>query len=160
MSDVFLSARNATFDALIARLDARLSAFSPALDDTASNARRECLGLLRAGVLHLKSGALNEALSKASLRSCALAAALGLRTPKFEPVYFNVDDADGARAALFLCEKLLEGARADFDRSRALLQQKILSEKPPEPLKLQMAASCEALSVAYAEACETLAELL
>ena len=161
--------RDATFDRVILSLDQRIHAASPSLllhlqemspERLRVDAKREAWSLLLQGVRHLKSGApgnrpgsMTEALSRASLRSSALAAALGVRPPQFEQIYFSVDYTSGEEAALFLCNRLIEAAEGDMAKSRQLIQQKILAEKPAEALKKQMALSFDVLAKMYAEAC-------
>lgn len=161
--DLFTTARNDAFDAVIRHIESRCG--TGTLADVRLNAEKDCWTLLLNGVSHLKSGApgrlpgaLNEALSKASLRASPLAAALGVKPPQFEPILLGADYADGREAALFLCGKLLDGALEDFEKSRRALQQKILAEKPAEELKRQMALSCDALTESYARVCAALRE--
>ena len=103
---------------------------------------------------------MTEALSQTSLRSSAFAAALGVKPPQFEPMYFSVDYKTGHEAALFFCRRLIEAAEGDLSKSRQIIQQKILLEKPNSAgndavfLKRQMAFSFEVLADTYSRACQ------
>ncbi len=169
--------RSETFDTIIALLDRRIKAVLPpvllhfneiAPDDLHAAAEKEVWSLLLHGVRHLKDGApdgqpgtMTEALSKASLRASALAAALGVRPPQFEPIYFTVDYTTGHEAALFFCHRLAEAAAGDLSKSRQLIQQKIVAEKPEtETLKKQMAAAFDVLAETYGRLCHEFKSLL
>src|SRR3954468_9678627 len=114
----FIRQRDETFNKVIARLKNRKGTATPVVilhlqekspDTLRANAEKEVWSLFLNGVQHLKDGApdkqpgsMTEALSRASLRASPFAAALGIRTPQFEPIYFSVDYTTGAEAALFL----------------------------------------------------------
>lgn len=155
----------AAFDALLTQIRARI--VPPSLDDAKSNAEKDVWTLLEAGVFHLQCGApdgqpgtLAEALSRASLRAAPLAAALGVKPPQFEPILLPARPAAGDEAAGFLCRKLLDAAEEDFPKSRKVLQQKILAEKPGNGLKEHMAIAFDALTEAYPRACADLKSIL
>ncbi len=174
--------RNAAFDAIIALLDDRRRAASPAVllnfsemaaDQLRESALRESWSLFLNGVFHLKNGApgnrpgsMIEALARASLRSSAFAAALGIRPPQFEPIYFSVDYATGHEAAVFFCRRLVEAAEGDLAKSTQIIRQKITLEKPVtafgtdivhpvtvDILKRQMVFSFNVLAETYGQAC-------
>lgn len=161
----FKQQRDTAFDAICAHLDARRPAAS--LHDVAVNAEKDVWTLFLNGFLHLKNGApdgqpgsMAEALARASLRSSPLAATLGVKPPQFEPIYFSVLYATGQEAALFLCTRLVEAAEGDFPKSRQLLQQRILAEKPTAALKEHMAVAFATLTESYPRICSELRTLL
>lgn len=170
MDGDFNRQREAAFNKVIALVDGRMRAATPAVvlhfnekspDALRANAAVEAWSLFLNGIRHLKSGApdggpgsMPEALSRASLRASPFAAALGISPPQFEPVYFSIDYTTGTEAAVFLCRRLAEGAEADFPKSRQLIQQKILNEKPAmDALKEQMALSFDVLAGTYEQVC-------
>lgn len=169
--------RDAAFDKVIKLIERRTPpAFAVVIlhlqekspEDLRATAGKDVWTLFLNGIRHLKNGApdgqpgaLSEALSRASLRASPFAAALGIRPPQFEPLYFSIDYTTGAEAALFLCNKLIEAAEGDFPKSHQAIQQKILTEKPAVPaLKEQMALSFNILSETYAQACKDLQKTL
>jgi hypothetical protein len=173
----FLRQRCETFSKVIALVDGHTKAATPTVvirlqekspDALRANAAVEAWSLFLNGIRHLKDGApdgqpgaMTEALSRASLRASPFAAALGIRPPHFEPLYFSVDYTTGAEAALFLCRRLVEAAAADFPKSRQIIQQKILSEKPAvDTLKEQMALSFDVLAETYERVCGELKSAL
>ena len=173
----FHQLREKTFNSVIALLNERMRAATPVVvihtqekspETLRSNAEKEIWSLFLNGIRHLKDGAPNgqpgsmpEALARASLRASSLAAALGVRPPQFEPIYFTIDYTTGREAALFLCRRLMEGLEIDFAKSRQIIQQKILAEKPAEgALKEQMALSFDVLAEAYLWACNELKSTL
>src|SRR5262245_21133555 len=103
----FYQHRDETFDKVIALVDAHVRAASPSLlldfnemseEKLHAGAEKEVWSLFLQGIRHLKDGApdhqpgsMTEALSRASLRSGAFAAALGVKPPQFEQMYFSVD---------------------------------------------------------------------
>mgnify|MGYP007088348916 CR=1 FL=1 len=100
-------------------------------------AEKEAWGLLAKGIRHLMDGApggapgsMTEAISRASLRSSALASSVGVKPPQFENMYFDVDYTNGHEAAIFDCKRLVDSAGGDMAKSRQIIQQKILTEKP------------------------------
>lgn len=173
----FFPQRDETFSKVIAYVDARIKTATPIVvlrleekspDTLRANASIEVWSLFLNGIRHLKDGApdsqpgaMTEALSRTSLRSSPLAAALGIRPPQFEPIYFSIDYTTGAEAALFLCRRLVEAAETDFPKSRQLIQQKILAEKPAmDTLKEQMALSFDVLAGMYVNVCGELKSTL
>jgi len=170
--------RNEAFDAVIALIEGRIKASTPAVllqvdemsvDSLRQSAALQSWSLFLLGIRHLKDGApdsqpgsMTEALSRMSLRSSPFAAAFGVKPPHFEQMYFSVDYTTGAEAAFFFCQKILEAAEEDLSRSRQIIQQKIMAEKPagsPEAaaaLKKQMVLSFNVLSEAYAAVCHEL----
>jgi hypothetical protein len=175
--DVFLRQRGEAFDRVIALLESRVKAATPSLllqpenispDSLRTTAEKESWSLFLRGVQHLKDGApgggpgaMTEALARTSLRASDLAAALGVRPPQFEPLYFNVDYTTGAEAVLFYCRRLAEAAAGDFPKSRQIIQQKILAEKPPAgELKTQMALSFDVLAETYERICREFLNVL
>lgn len=101
------------------------------------SAQKESWALLAQGVKHLMDGApggapgsMTGALSKTSLRSSSLAASVGVKPPQFEHMYYEVDYATGHEAALLDCKRLIEAAEGDLPKSRQIIQQKIMTEKP------------------------------
>lgn len=138
--------RKDSFAKIIEWVDAKAKAVTPALiiDIHAASpgamqqsAEKEAWELLAKGLRHLKDGApggqagsMAEALSRASLRSSALASSLGVKAPQFEQMYFNAEYANGHEAAVFYTKRLIEAAEGDFSKSKQIIQQKIYSEKP------------------------------
>lgn len=101
------------------------------------SAEKEAWGLMAKGIRHLMDGApggapgsMTEALSRTSLRNSSLASSLGVKPPQFEKMYFDIDYTNGHEAALFDCKRLVESAEGDLAKSRQIIQQKILTEKP------------------------------
>jgi|GEM_PF-1260485 len=101
------------------------------------SAEKEAWSLLASGVKHLMDGApggapgsMTGALSKASMRSSSLASSVGVKPPQFEQMYFNVEYTTGYEAAIFDCKRLIEAAEGDLPKSRQIIQQKIMTEKP------------------------------
>lgn len=176
-SEDFCQQRDAAFSKVIAHVEAHIKTAMPVVvlhleekspDTLRANASIEAWSLFLNGIRHLKDGAPNgqpgamtEALSRTSLRASPFAAALGIRPPQFEPIYFSIDYTTGAEAALFLCRRLVEAAEADFPKSRQLIQQKILAEKPTvNTLKEQMALSFDVLTGTYVKVCGELKSTL
>ena len=175
--ETFSQQRNAAFSKVIALVEGRIGAAAPVIilhlqekspDTLRANATIEAWSLFLNGLRHLKNGApegkpgsMHESLSRASLRASPLAAALGISPPQFEPIYFSIDYTTGTEAAIFLCRRLVEAAETDFPKSRQLIQQKILVEKPDmDALKEQMALSFDVLAGTYERVCgEIRAEL-
>jgi hypothetical protein len=173
--------RSETFDLVIALIDARVKAAAPVLllrfdemsaDSMRRSAEKEAWSLFLNAIRHLKNGApdsqpgaLTEALSRMSLRSSSFAAALGVKPPQFEQMYFSVDYTTGREAALFFCLRLVEAAKGDLSKSRQIIGQKIMTEKPAgafgaaagendlNALKKQMAFSFNVLAETYEHAC-------
>lgn len=184
----FQQARSDTFDAVIALIDKRIQAAIPALllrydeiseTNLRENAEKESWSLFLRGVSHLKNGApgnqpgsITEALSRMSLRSSTLAASIGIKPPQFEPLYFSVNYTAGDEAALFFCRRLIEAATGDLLKSRQIIHQKMMREKPDaafgdgadleniKALKRQMAFSFNVLADAYSHACHDFKETL
>ncbi len=169
-SEDFIRQREAAFNQVITLVDGHIKAVTPVVvlhlqekspDTLRANAAVEVWSLFLNGIKHLKDGAqggqpgaMAEALSRTSLRASPLAAALGIRPPQFEPLYFSIDYTTGTEAALFLCRRLVEAAEGDFPKSRQLIQQKILAEKPAvDTLKEQMALSFDVLAGTYERVC-------
>jgi hypothetical protein len=177
IDEEFSRARDKAFGRVIAYIDGRVHQAMPVVvidlqekspETLQTNARSEAWSLFLNGIRHLHNGApqgqpgsMHEALSRTSLRASPLAAALGVSPPQFEPIYFSIDYTTGAEAALFLCRRLIDAAETDFPKSRTLIQQKILTEKPGVgALKEQMAMSFDVLAGVYEKACgEMKAEL-
>jgi hypothetical protein len=173
----FKRQRDAAFSKVITLIDGRISAATPIVivhlqekspDTLRANATVEVWSLFLNGIRHLKNGApdgqpgsMPGALARACLRASPLAAALGISAPQFEPIYFSIDYTTGTEAALFLCRRLVEAATADFPKSRQLIQQKILTEKPVvDTLKEQMALSFDVLAETYERVCGEIKEVL
>ena len=173
----FLQQREKTFDTVITILNERVRFTTPVVvlhtqekspETLRANAEKEVWSLFLNGIRHLKNGAPNErpgsmpeALSRTSLRASPFAAALGIRPPQFEPIYFTIDYTTGHEAVLFLCRRLIEGSESDFAKSRQIIQQKILTEKPAEGvLKEQMALSFDVLAETYLRACSEIKSAL
>ncbi len=174
--DIFSQSRRETWERIAALIDARIAALpvgillNPddlSLDASRNSAARECWTLLKAGVLHLKSGApsgkegsMAGALTRASLRSSALAAALGIKKPQFEQMFFSVDGySTGQEAALFLCRRLVEAAEADLDASRRKIG-KVVREENAADMKQQIAFSFQMLAGIYGGVCRDMREML
>ncbi len=162
--------RTETFNKVITLADIRIKSATPVVvlhlqerspDALRANAEKDVWSLFINGICHLKDGApdgqpgsMAEALTRTSLRASPFAAALGIRPPQFEPLYFSIDYTTGHEAALFLCHRLIESAEGDFPKSRQIIQQKILIEKPAvEALKEQMALSFDVLAGTYMRVC-------
>ena len=179
--ETFRQRRDEVFDRAIALIDGRIRAATPSIllhfdeisaDAMQQSAEKEAWSLLRRGIQHLKNGApdnqpgaITEALSCASLRSSSLAAALGVKPPQFEQIYFSVDYTTGGEAALFFCRRLIEAAEGDLSKSKQIISQKIMQEKPTRAfgaiadekdvsaMKRQMAFSFNVLAETYIHAC-------
>lgn len=178
----FHQQRNDTFDQVIAFVDAHIRATAPAvllnfseiaMDQLRESSRRESWELFLNGVRYLKDGApdnkpgsMPEALARMSLRSGAFAAAIRIRPPQFEPVYFSVEYATGQEAALFFCQRLVAAAEMDLAKSAQIIRQKIAQEKPAgafgvdiadpvslQALKRQMVFSFNVLAETYGQTC-------
>lgn len=178
---IFYQHRDETFNKVIALIDTHLHAATPSIllsfnemspEKIQAGAEKEVWSLFMRGIRHLKEGApasqpgsMTEALSQASLRSSTFAAALGVKPPQFEQMYFSIDYTNGHEAALFFCRRLIEAAEGDLSKSRQIIQQKILTEKPSgtpdaEALKKQMAFSFNVLAETYGRACRDLKSAL
>ena len=145
--DMFRTERDRTLDRILSAVQARIDAIpfsivtniqltSPQAQRDA--AEREAWKLLSRGIRHLKDGApqgqpgsMAGALSKASLRSSAIAEGMGIKPPQFENVLLNVEYSNGHEAALFVCRRLIEAETVDLHKSLQLMQQKIYLERPP-----------------------------
>lgn len=171
----FSQQRSGTFDRILALLQKRhddipssllssLGEIAPTL--ARQNADREVLSLFIRGLKHLKDGApgglpgsMTEALTKTSLRSSSLAAAVGIKPPQFVQIYHNVAYTNGFEAAVFCGLRLLEAAEGDIPKSRQMIQQKIFCEKPQigeeemAAFRKQTAMSANILLQAYEQGC-------
>lgn len=181
--DIFAQNRDAMLERILSLVEPRLNSASPAIITdfrsmalSGDDARKEAWALLYAAIHHLKDGApghqpgsMAGALSKISLRSSALASAIGVKPPQFEHMLFGADYADGQEAALFLTQRLIEAAEGDISKSRQIISQKILMQRPEltesfarssrndiAALKQQMGQSLEMLLESYALACQEL----
>jgi hypothetical protein len=122
-------------DSLEAPLTVSLVAISPsAARDTAE---REVWKLFHNGIQHLKdggqknsAGSFAEAVSKASLRSAPMAATLGVKPPKFDENYYNVQFDSGAAEAWWRSRRLLEAVASDAPKSHQLIRQKLAFTEP------------------------------
>lgn len=180
--------RNEMLDLVIARIESRIKTAAPALllhfdemsgDSLRQNTEKECWSLFLNSIRHLKDGApdsqpgsMTEALSRMSLRSSAFAAALGVKPPQFEPMYFSVDYTTGHEAAIFFCRRLVEAAEGDLSKSRQIIHQKIMTEKPEgafggpaaqddiSAMKKQISFSFNVLMQAYENACRDFKTIL
>jgi hypothetical protein len=179
MSDAFRQQRDEAFDKVLALIDRHIQTAAPVLlldideiseDSMRRSAEKEIWSLFRRGILYLKNGApdkqpgsITEALSKASLRSGGFAAALGIKPPHFEPLYFSVDYTTGAEAALFYCLRLIDAAEGDLAKSKQIIHQKMLLETPTgetPAIKKQMAFSFNVLAETYGSICHDLKTML
>ncbi len=173
----FLRQRWSDFDEVLSLVDARRNAVTPVLtlqlaekspDALRAGAAKDVWLLFHGGIRHLKNGApegqpgsMAEAVARVSLRASPFAAALGIPAPQFEQVPFSVDYTYGRDATLFLCRRLVEAAESDFPKSRQIIQQKILDEKPSvEELKEQMALSFSVLADVYVAVCTEMRDAL
>jgi hypothetical protein len=80
-------------------------------------------------------------------------------------MYFSIDYTTGREAALFFCLRLVDAAKGDLSKSRQIISQKIMTEKPGgafgaaagendlDTLKKQMAFSFNVLAETYERAC-------
>ncbi len=185
---IFQQQRSDTFARVIALIETRITATPSALllnpndvslDSAHHSATRECWSLLLKGIKHLQNGApgskpgmLAEALTRASLRSSGLAAALGVKPPHFEQMYFAVDYTTGHEAALFLCRRLLENAENDLHKSKRLINQRMragtpddaidadISRQDIEALRRQVGLSFNVLANTYATVCHDFGDML
>lgn len=135
-----------TLDLVLGLIEGRLTAFPAVILETPSTpsthgAQREAWQLLAAGVTHLKEGGpvidikdgkpvhapglLTTALSKASLRSSALAASLGIPAPRFEQMLLTATYDSGHDEAYFLCKRLVEATLEDTTKSEQMIRTKI-----------------------------------
>lgn len=151
-NDTFRQARDETLNRVLSLLQTKIDGLNPPLllniNEIAPTlalqaAERESWALLQSGVLHLKNGApgnqpgsMAEALSKASLRRSSLAAALGIKPPQFEQIYFPADFSTGHEAAIFFCARLSEAVEGDILKSRQILQQKVYAADTAATLNL------------------------
>lgn len=142
----FQGERYLTLRKVLETVDAKQAALSPGLilditkmapGATQQSAQKEAWALLGKGIRHLMDGApggnpgsMTEALSRASLRSAAIAASIGVKPPKFEQIFHEVDYSTGHEAALSDCKRLIEAAEGDLPKSRQIIQQKIFHENP------------------------------
>ncbi len=142
----FQQERYLTLDSILGMIEKHTKAATPMLitdihtlspGALKQSADKEAWELMARGIRHLKDGApggnpgsMTEALSRASLRSSALATSLGVKAPQFEQMYFNVDYSTGHEAAIFYTKRLTEAAEGDSSKSRQIIQQKIYTEKP------------------------------
>jgi hypothetical protein len=186
--EIFYQQRSKAFDRVIALIDERIKAASPSLllhldeispDSMRQSAEKETWSLFQRGIRHLQNGAprnqpgsITEALSRMSLRSSSFAAALGVKPPQFEQIYFSVDYTTGHEAALFFCHRLIEAAEGDLSKSKQIIHLKLMSETPSaafggnanqsdlQVLKRQMAFSLNVLAETYGLACHEFKENL
>lgn len=130
--------RNRTFDLILAGLRTEVASHTGLLIERLNDfsvgtlngdGRHEVLQLFTCGIQHLKDGApggkpgtLTAALTKASLRSGAFAAAIGIKPPQFEQTLQLTDLTSGYDQAIFLCRRLREAATADFLKSRQMIE--------------------------------------
>lgn len=136
--------RLTTYDSILSLIDARVNKLSSSLiivdirdipADTISDASaRESWTLIAQGLKHLKDGGpsgtpgmITSALTKSSLRSCALASSLGIKAPQFEPLPFEVNYKTGREEALFFATRLIDAVEGDISKSRQLIHQKIMT---------------------------------
>jgi hypothetical protein len=178
----FYQQRTDTFDKVIALIDEQIKAAAPAIllnfneisaDSLYQGARKEIWSLFLNGIRHLKNGApdgqpgsMTEALSKISLRSSTFTAALGVKPPQFEQMYFTVNYTTGHEAALFFCRRLIEAAEGDLSKSTQIIRQKMAQETPASAfggeagkndanaVKRQMVLSFNVLAETYGQACQ------
>jgi hypothetical protein len=184
----FHQQRSEAFDKVIALIDERVKTAAPPLllrfdemstESMRQSAEKETWSLFRRGIQHLKNGApqnqpgsITEALSRMSLRSGSFAAALGVKPPQFEQMYFSVNYTTGYEAALFFCRRLIEAAEGDLPKSRQIIHLKMMAETPAgafgpgaekndlRTLKRQMAFSLNVLAETYGVACHEFKEAL
>ena len=155
---------------IIGVMDGHIATCKPALvlvlhdlspEQTQQTAAFEVWHLLRSGILHLHSGAqgglqgtMAGALSRISLRSCALAASLGIKPPQFEPLLYAADYTNGHEAALFYAQNLIDEGQSDMAKSRQIIAQKIQQDKQADAtLRRHMAFSFNMLQEQYEDAC-------
>lgn len=178
--------RRGTLTVLIRQLDLRIQELTPqkttgllldirALHPglTVQQAQRESWTLLRAGVAHLcdggpgkQPGMLTTAVSKASLRSAALSASIGVAAPVFELAYDMTPKEDGHAEAVFHLKRMTEAVENDIERSVSLIRQILVSpDKRPyitmtKDVLRQNIIFFENLHKAHASSCGSLMEMI
>lgn len=174
---VYIDTLVAALSAVTGRIDARLEKDAPqiilstadlARDSAETHALHQSWILLRSGIIHLKQGSpdgkpgtMATAISKSSLRSCAVASSVGVRPPVFEPILLPADFSNGHDAALFYCRYLADAVRQDIPKSRKIISQKILSHKDmPEDIRRQTAFTLDLLADRYDGLCSGLDDFL
>lgn len=140
----FQEERRQGFDQILALVATHLDQLQPKLildislmspGHMQQSAQKEAWQLIYNGIQHLKEGApqkqpgsMATALTKASLRSSALASTLGIKPPQFEPIFLPAAYTNGHDAAAFLSTWLLTSAETDFAKSRDIIEKKIVSD--------------------------------
>lgn len=140
-----------------------------------SQAMRETLQLLHAGIMHLCHGApgqaqgqFGEAVARASLRNAPLAAMLGLTPPRFETLLHVADYTTGHEEARFYARRLTEAASHDAIASRQMIADALQDHAPAPGMDEALAAVLKKeaenflplLCAAYTENCAWLLHTL
>lgn len=128
--DRILNCVQKQIDALPAPITTNLTILG--LSSARDAAARDALTLFKNGIQHLKSGgqldgpgSFAEAVSKASLRSANIASTLGVKPPRFEENYYNVEFDSGAAEAVWRSRRLLEAVEADAEKSKQFIRQRL-----------------------------------
>lgn len=138
--------RYSAYDRILKQVQGHIDALTPpitALITTLepSNARdaaeRDIWTLFRNGIQHLKDGgqlgapgSFGEAISKASLRSAPISVTLGVKPPKFDENYINVEFDSGASEAVWRCRRMLEALEADAAKSKQVMRSRLFLTVP------------------------------
>ncbi|MEZ0224661.1 MAG: hypothetical protein ACAH83_08920 [Alphaproteobacteria bacterium] len=133
--DRILSLVQRHIDAIPIEMTVNLGLVSPSKARDA--AERDVWTLFKSGIQHLKdggqrntAGSFANAVTKASLRSAPMAAVLGVRPPKFDENYYDVEFDSGAAEAVFFSRRLLEAAAADAPQSQKFIRQNLALSTP------------------------------
>lgn len=145
-----------TMDALIEIADRRIDRNVPVLitdlhDAGAAlwtaGAERESWQLLKNGLQHLKEwapgrepGSITTALTKASLRSSAMAASLGVLPPRFADVDYEKKPLEPKQEALFIADQLVTISMNNVRKSHDVIAKAITEDKVMAALGIDNAA--------------------
>lgn len=145
-----------TMDALIDITDRRIGMNVPViitdLHDTGSplwdaSAQRESWQLLKNGLQHLKEwapgrepGSITAALTKASLRSSAMAVSLGVLPPQFMDIDYDKKPLQPKQEALFIADQLVTISMDNVRKSHDTIAKAITEDKVMSALGIDNAA--------------------
>lgn len=178
-NEIFHRQRKDAFDGIISLIEKRLAAIGTipvsrfdeiSLESLRQSSEKESWRLVLQGMQYLKDGApggkpgsVAAAMSLASLRSGAFAAAIGVRPPQFEQLPFSADYTPGQEEALFFARRLIEAAEADLAESRKIICKRMSQEDPESGIgipKEQMVFLFNILAEAYGRVCRDFAAML
>jgi hypothetical protein len=133
--DRILSLVQRHIDAIPVEMTVNLGLVSPSKARDA--AERDVWTLFKSGIQHLKdggqmnaAGSFSTAVTKACLRSAPMATVLGVRAPRFEENYYDVEFDTGAAEAVFFSRRLLEAVAADAPQSQKFIRQNLALSTP------------------------------